>query len=75
MSLSVNTKDTFADRLPALESLYEEFHQMPELSMQEHKTGDRIAAELQKLGIGSFRCGGTGVVAVVENGSGPVVPG
>lgn len=52
---------------------YKDLHAHPELSMQEHATADRIAAELTGLGVDSFRCGGTGVVAVVRNGEGPVV--
>jgi hippurate hydrolase len=69
----MDNRDAIAAWLPTLGALYEEFHRMPELSMREHKTADRIAAELKKMGIGSFRCGGTGVIAVMENGSGPVV--
>ncbi|NLS09651.1 amidohydrolase [Nesterenkonia sp. MY13] len=56
-----------------LHTLYKEFHQNPELSMQEHRTAERIERELTALGISSFRCGGTGVVGIVENGDGPVV--
>ncbi|GAA2105510.1 amidohydrolase [Brevibacterium salitolerans] len=59
--------------LPALERLYQEFHAHPELSMQEHRTAERIEAHLAALGLESQRCGGTGVVAVLRNGEGPVV--
>ncbi|MFE1169990.1 amidohydrolase [Nocardiopsis sp. NPDC058789] len=53
--------------------IYRHLHAHPELSMQEHATADLVAAELEELGIGHFRCGGTGVVGVIRNGDGPVV--
>lgn len=55
----------------AMHELYKEFHRDPELSMQEHRTQARIERELEALGIPHFRCGGTGVVGIVENGDGP----
>lgn len=57
----------------AMHELYKEFHRHPELSMQEHQTQQRIERELDAVGIPHFRCGGTGVVGVVENGDGPTV--
>lgn len=56
-----------------MHELYKEFHRNPELSMQEHQTQQRIERELDAIGIPHFRCGGTGVVGVVENGDGPTV--
>ncbi|WP_033420261.1 amidohydrolase [Nesterenkonia alba] len=56
-----------------LHQLYKELHAHPELSMQEHRTAERIEQRLSALGIEHFRCGGTGVVGVVRNGEGPVV--
>lgn len=53
--------------------LYKEFHQHPELSMQEEWTVDRIETELKSYGIQPIRVGGTGTVALLENGDGPVV--
>ncbi len=53
-----------------MHELYKEFHRDPELSMQEHRTQERIEGELDALGIPHFRCGGTGVVGIVENGEG-----
>lgn len=53
--------------------IYKTFHRDPELSSQEHRTAARIEERLTALGIEHFRCGGTGVVATVRNGDGPVV--
>ncbi|MCG7310627.1 amidohydrolase [Brachybacterium sp. ACRRE] len=55
------------------EDLYEDVHRHPELSMQEEGTAGRIEHELAQLGLGTRRFGGTGVVAVIENGEGPTV--
>lgn len=57
----------------AMREIYVHLHTHPELSMQEHETANFIAAQLDGLGIRNFRCGGTGVVGVIENGEGPVV--
>ena len=54
-------------------SLYEDLHRRPELSMEEHATAERIERELAELGLASQRIGGTGVVAVIENGEGATV--
>ncbi|PXY22558.1 amidohydrolase [Prauserella muralis] len=56
-----------------LTALYRHLHAHPELSMQEHRTAALIEKRLTGLGIPAFRCGGTGVVGVLENGPGPVV--
>lgn len=53
--------------------VYRHLHAHPELSMQEHATAAFIEAQLDRLGIERFRCGGTGVVGVLRNGEGPVV--
>lgn len=54
--------------------LYRDLHRMPELSFQEHKTGARLARELEQLGYEvSTKIGGTGVVALLRNGEGPTV--
>ncbi|MBL8752700.1 MAG: amidohydrolase [Planctomycetes bacterium] len=58
---------------PALGSLYRHLHQHPELSFHEHATAARMAQELKALGLDvTERVGGTGVVAVLRRGSGPV---
>ncbi|WP_031549498.1 amidohydrolase [Parvularcula oceani] len=57
-----------------LEALYEHFHQNPELSFQETETAKRLAKELRKAGYDvTSGVGGTGIVAVMENGEGPTV--
>ena len=62
-----------AHEAESLHELYRHLHRHPELSMQEHATQERIEVELDALGIERFRCGGTGVVGILQNGEGPVV--
>ncbi|MEL6104469.1 MAG: amidohydrolase [Planctomycetota bacterium] len=54
--------------------LFDHWHRNPELSLVETKTAARLAEELREVG---FRVregvGGTGVVALMENGEGPMV--
>lgn len=54
------------------EALLKEFHQRPELSMQEQHTVARIEALLDELGCTTRRVGG-GIVGVLANGDGPRV--
>ncbi|MFP5071100.1 amidohydrolase [Pseudonocardia nantongensis] len=56
-----------------LHALYKRLHQAPELSMAEHATAALITDRMQGLGWETFGCGGTGVVAILRNGDGPVV--
>jgi amidohydrolase len=56
-----------------LHALYRHLHGAPELSMQEHATAELIRTRMDALGCETFVCGGTGVVAVLRNGEGPVV--
>jgi hippurate hydrolase len=59
---------------PKLDALYLELHRNPELSMREAKTEARLAAELKALGYQvTTGVGGTGVVGVLKNGTGPTV--
>lgn len=54
--------------------LFEHFHRNPELSLIEHKTAARMAKELRAAGFKVTEgVGGTGVVAVMTNGPGPLV--
>ncbi|GAA3918716.1 amidohydrolase [Microbacterium invictum] len=57
-----------------LEALYIDLHRHPELSFQETRTAGVITRHLTDLGL-EFEegIGKTGVVAVIRNGSGPVV--
>jgi metal-dependent amidase/aminoacylase/carboxypeptidase family protein len=77
-----NYSDIISKHLPDLTNeyipLYKHFHSNPELSFCEHETAARIAQELQhRLQIPAESIhtgiGGTGLVAVIENGKGPVV--
>ena len=55
-------------------TLYQELHRNPELSSKETETAARIAAQLRELGYEvTTGVGGTGVVGVLKNGSGPTV--
>ena len=63
-----------ADYEANLEALFEHFHANPELSNLEVETAARMAKELRALGYDvTESVGGTGVVAVLENGDGPTV--
>lgn len=57
-----------------LGTLFDYFHRNPELSSMEVKTAARLAAELRDAGFDVTEgVGGTGVVAMLENGPGPLV--
>ncbi len=63
-----------ADYEATLEDLFQHFHANPELSHREFETAKRLARELRALGYDvTEQVGGTGVVAVLENGDGPTV--
>lgn len=63
-----------ADYDARLGQLYLHFHQNPELSNLESETASRLAAEIRALGYQVTEgVGGTGIVAVLENGEGPTV--
>jgi amidohydrolase len=83
LSLSVMTstaaaadplRDAVASDMPSLLALYRDLHANPELSMEEVRTSAKLAAEAKKLGFKvTTGVGKTGVVAVMENGPGPVL--
>ncbi|WP_199896685.1 amidohydrolase [Streptomyces niger] len=65
-----------ADHLPHWHEVYRDLHAHPELGFAEHRTAATVAAELRGAGSGwevTEGVGGTGVVAVLRNGEGPVV--
>ena len=54
--------------------LFDHFHRNPELSLIETDTAARMARELRAAGFEvTENVGGTGVVAMMENGDGPLV--
>ena len=63
---------SFATDVADLEQLYRDLHANPELSLQEHRTaalaGDQLAAAGFEV---TTNIGGTGVVGVLANGTGP----
>jgi hippurate hydrolase len=60
--------------LPQLMEFYRDFHANPELSLHEVKTAAKLAAEARKAGYTvTEKVGGTGVVAVLQNGPGPIL--
>jgi amidohydrolase len=57
-----------------LAPLFDHFHRNPELSFMEFNTSKRLAEELRAIGFTvTEKVGKTGVVAIYENGSGPLV--
>ncbi len=63
-----------ADYERHLGALFTHFHQNPELSGMEFETAARLAAELREAGFEvTENVGGTGLVALLENGPGPLV--
>ena len=54
--------------------LWDHFHRNPELSLMEHKTATRLAEEIRAVGFAVTEgVGGTGIVAILKNGPGPMV--
>jgi len=59
---------------PDIEKLYIDLHRNPELAFHEQRTAATLAARVKALGYDvTIGVGGTGVVAILENGPGPVV--
>ncbi len=68
------SEDIARDYEEHLWPLFDHFHRNPELSLIEHETAARMAAELRGAGFEVTEgVGGTGVVALLENGDGPLV--
>jgi hippurate hydrolase len=59
---------------PDIEKLYIDLHQNPELSLHEQRTAATLAARVKALGYEvTTGVGGSGIVAILRNGPGPVV--
>ena len=70
-SLSDDVQSIYDDQL---KDLFIYFHENPELSFKEDKTAKRLGDELEALGYTVHRgVGGTGLIALMENGPGPTV--
>jgi hippurate hydrolase len=64
--------DVAQDYAAHLADLFDHFHRNPELSLAEFATAARMAAELRAAGFEvTENVGGTGVVAIMANGTGP----
>jgi amidohydrolase len=60
--------------MPGLLTIYRDLHAHPELSFEEKRSAAILAAEARKSGFEvTTGVGGTGVVAVMKNGPGPVL--
>jgi len=70
---TVPTTQSAIDALyPELAALYQDLHRNPELAFQEARTAATLAARLRSLGYDvATGVGGTGIVALLRNGSGP----
>lgn len=63
-----------ADYQSHLAALWDHFHRNPELSLMEYQTAKRLAEELRSVGFDvTENIGGTGIVAIMKNGPGPMV--
>ncbi|WP_213982005.1 amidohydrolase [Sphingomonas sp. dw_22] len=66
--------DATQKALPQLLDFYRDFHTNPELSLHEVRSAGILAAEARKAGYEvTEKVGGTGVVAVLKNGAGPIL--
>jgi len=67
-------KDQLESVFPDAYALYLDLHQHPELSSHETRTAALLAQRLRQLGYDvTENVGGTGVVGIMKNGSGPTV--
>src|SRR5215467_171021 len=78
MDAASNAADVILNGLPDIrawqEDLYRDIHQHPELSHQEHRTASLAAGKLRDCGYEVHDgIGGTGVVGIMRNGTGPTV--
>jgi hippurate hydrolase len=59
---------------PELEALYRNLHEHPELAFHEERTAETLARLVKEVGFEvTTGVGGTGLVAILRNGSGPTV--
>ena len=74
-AIAADLHDAVADDYESyLAALFDYFHRNPELSLVENNTAARMAKELRDAGFEvTERVGGTGVIAMMQNGDGPLV--
>lgn len=59
---------------PEFEALYRDLHEHPELAFHEERTAATLARRVRELGFDvTTGVGGTGLVAILRNGPGPIV--
>jgi amidohydrolase len=74
LSVAVAAPGEVNQAYPSAYSLYVDIHEHPELSGHESRTAALLAARLRGFGYTvTEHVGGTGVVAILRNGSGPTV--
>ena len=72
--LKAKVQAMVAEDYPHLDGLYKHLHTHPELSLYEVRTAARLAQELRDAGFEvTEKVGGTGIVGVFKNGTGPTV--
>jgi amidohydrolase len=58
---------------PSIEALYQDLHRNPELAFNEVQTAKKLAERVKALGFEvTTGIGGTGIVAILKNGPGPI---
>ncbi|THC44711.1 amidohydrolase [Massilia sp. Mn16-1_5] len=58
---------------PTIEALYQDLHRNPELAFNEVQTAKKLAERVKALGFEvTTGVGGTGIVAILKNGPGPI---
>lgn len=62
----LNLKERVFAQAEYLVALRREFHQNPELGLQEHRTARRIEEELERFGVSHARVGTTGVLGILH---------
>src|SRR5215469_10695165 len=68
--ISQEVQSVYADSY----ALYLDLHEHPELSSHEKQTAQKLAAKLRSFGYEvTENVGGTGIVALMKNGSGPTI--
>ena len=67
-------KSIQADYDNRLDAMFKDFHANPELSLAEFATAKKLASALRSHGFTvTENVGGTGIVAILKNGEGPLV--